>query len=810
MSDPIKKTAEQRKLMAKKIVESARKRAKNKEYVDVPDDIKNTKWSKENGAYSCIGGVCQIYKDAGAIDKVDWSNTSFSKNAKEYGFENNGYGLRGLKNLEPGDILQRAERNNSEGNYYPNHSQIFLGVNEETGEYEFFDNYAGLAGGEGIKSYSKDEIENLVNPSKKRNEQHASIYKINPYNAELNQRDPEVEKILAERNQDVEREISKKSGYNWDIKPDAKNYNEKTSRVMNAFVRMANDENVINDLVKKTGKSKSEINDSLLNVFGIMGQENDWTTSKGKGLGSRLENIGESVLTAFGLGEKRSVGPGQIKYSELSDDLKEKFDIKSPNDLYNVNKAIPLMTAMDLKDKKTLSNWGDKNVLSDKLFGFTTKEGFKADDLHPEGGSALNNYGRYSPYLRNQYSSIRNKTITTGKNDIIPFNEETKPNVNGEVQYKIDPSSYADKIRTGWVDNLTRTFDNEKPIELPEAVIPQKQQTEFKYGGNLHNCNYCNKTKQFSKGGWLDAGDPPVKKNQFKEVATTTQDNINPSKYIPLKREKINYEVDESLNQTADSKELKTTGRIQKPRSILYKSKKKENDSNKTVITEDNRTVVKRNEDHNYRNKINNQPLNITDRGLVALSNPTTVLGDLGVSGARTSENIRKNIMTDRYNPSTPAGYKTAKTLQKGLDMTQDALMNVAALELGAFLPGSGAYTGAAKTLLNEGAIANVTGNLMSLTRTDWNKASKGDVDTSNDIILNIVDTALRTGNLDITDAVTKVKNFKNLNPNDKKDLIIDLVRDISSGGMILNDQYKNAESTMNAKYLGGWLNNYN
>jgi hypothetical protein len=282
---------------------------------------------------------------------------------------------------------------------------------------------------------------------------------------------------------------------------------------MDKFVSFANNTEKINDLVKKTGRSKTEIQDSLLNVFGELGAENNWTTSKGKGLGSRLENIAESVITELGSGKNLSVGPGQIKYNSIPKDLKKAYNINSPNDLYDVDKVLPLMAAMDLKDKQVLEEWGKQNKLSQNLFGFTNPvetqwvegkgnvpvgDGFTIKDLpafNNDDSQINNTVGRYSPYLRNQYSSIANNTFTTGKNDWKPFNEKTSPNNTSlktdeetNIKYTKDPRSYPDKVEQNWRNNLNRFIvkNEEGAIDLPEAVV-QKQlggENMFNVSGN--------------------------------------------------------------------------------------------------------------------------------------------------------------------------------------------------------------------------------------------------------------------------------------------------------------------------------------
>jgi hypothetical protein len=486
------------KEMAQRVVQLAEERIKNNNYIDVPDDIKTIAFERGEGAFGCIGGVCTVLKDAGVMNTVDWSNTHFAENAKDYGFTaNQGWGVKGIQNLEPGDVLMTSQDRNASGNYYPTHSQIYLGKTK-TGQLRFFDNFW-----KSERTYYEDEIKERLDPKRKKTEQHATIYKVNPYDdSNPLGLTPEEKKNFDDKQEFIKKESTSKASYKWSISPTAKDYNDNTQRVMDKFFEFANDNDKINELVKKTGKSKEEIHDSLLNVFGELGAENNWTTSKGKGLGSRLENIAESIFTSLGGGKKLSVGPGQIKYSSIPKDLKQKFDIKSPNDLYNLDKVLPLMAAMDLKDKQVLENWGENNTLSQKLFGWTRPEiengggpgvttgGFKASQLTSETGNSIldNGIGRYSPYLRNQYSSIDSGTTYEGGNDWIPFNEGTMPNFSpaiynesGEdemrVKYQRDPGSYPYKVEQNWRDNIKReiVLNKDGEIELNEIVIKGKK-----------------------------------------------------------------------------------------------------------------------------------------------------------------------------------------------------------------------------------------------------------------------------------------------------------------------------------------------
>lgn len=455
---------------AQKLVELARQHIAEGKYIDVPEDIKQAAYKLGEDAAGCIGGVCTLAKEAGVLPKVYWSNTAFSKDAPTLGFPNKGLGLKGIQNLEPGDIVQHLLKpagKDKEGNtkYAPRHSQIFLGVNPETKQYEFFDN-----SNKTLMTYSPDDMKDRLKPTKHSYDYGAVIYKNNPFHPNKNSYMDETPTETANKDLRIDKQLKTPSNYKYSIRSDAKDYNDSTKKIMDTFVNYANDDTKINDLVSKLSTDKEEIHDSLLNVFGELGQENNWSNT-GKGVKSKLENAAEKVLTFFGGGKSYSVGPGQNKFKYIPKDLKEKFGIKSTKDLYDIEKVIPLMVAQDIRNKRVLRYWGQKNLLSNKLIGHTDQDNpLTADDL--KGG-----VGRWSPYLRNEFGLISNEKRLVNNDDLIPFNTETVSNYDPETGVFMHPrtlgkGSYPDKVAHKWDDNLQRLMINSQQTLENAEVQP--------------------------------------------------------------------------------------------------------------------------------------------------------------------------------------------------------------------------------------------------------------------------------------------------------------------------------------------------
>ena len=498
---------EARRKLAKKSVEIAKQHIADDNYFDVPENLKKAAEAQNEGAYGCIGGVCSIYTEAGVMSKPNWSNTDFALHAKEYGFPNQGYGLDQLRYLEPGDALQYYDRGSKNWDKaYPHHSQMFLGVNPDSGEYEFFDNF-----NKSMRSYPKKTLEKLFKSDNEKNrKEYGRIYKVNPYVAGPVVTNPEAIKALEERKKTIEFEKEFGEEYEYGIRKDSPYYKDQPIG-MKKFIEWANKKENINNLVEKLGVGKGVINDELLNTFGELGQENKWQnrTFAGEVLG--LEGVYEKVFKP----KNKSIGPGQIKFNTISNDLKEKFEINTPKDLYNWDKIIPLMTAMNIKNRKWMENKGTD--LSKYLIG---KEGVGADELKY-------GVGRWTPYMyRGSIDTPEDIVMRNAKKDYGLSETYSDPtislpeNLNQSLEsylnsYKSSPyykkdlrknsklfqeGSYADKVFRNIDENLERSITDQtqpqigQPRVMQPIIIKGTQKKKQAHGGSINN-NWLNKYK---------------------------------------------------------------------------------------------------------------------------------------------------------------------------------------------------------------------------------------------------------------------------------------------------------------------------
>lgn len=493
-------TDDEKREMAKRIVSISKQRAKDRKWVDVPESIKNSPEGQNEGTNACIGGVCSVLQEAGAIPNIIWSNTEFSKQAPQLGFPNRGWGLKGIENLEPGDVVQWMDRGyKNEKKAFPHHAQIFVGVNKD-GEYEFWDNY-----NKEIRPYDADVIEDQLSWSNKPGDSQMQIYKINPYNppggVTIN---PEAQRILEERKRNIKYQTDDwgRTDYAYNLREDSPLKNN-TPVGVKEFLSKANNYAWISDVVRKVDKAgypsratRAEVHDSLLNVFGILGQENKWQNPwiGGDIAPSWMPQIPlESTIERAASPSTMSIGPGQIKFSELSKPIRKAFGIKRRQDLQDWDKVIPLMVGMDIANKQWMENQGER--FSERVIGDPglTSQQMKWSE------------GRMSPYfyrglgvsdVRDYVGSLADdtwydvllpkfeRTRRQMKMDPTERDQFVKENIR-KYQKVFDPGSYGRRVWENWANNLERTMTYpEETITLPEVILSSKPRPRRQLGGN--------------------------------------------------------------------------------------------------------------------------------------------------------------------------------------------------------------------------------------------------------------------------------------------------------------------------------------
>lgn len=495
-------TDDQKRELAKRIVTIAKQREAKGKWVDVPESIKNSPAGQEEGVASCIGGVCSVLEEAGAIPSVIWSNTEFSRLAPKLGFPNRGWGLKGIENLEPGDIVQYMDPTDKNPNKaVPHHAQIFMGINSD-GQYEFWDNF-----NKSIRAYPKERLENDLAWNKKPDESQMQIYKINPYNKSAGY-NPNAQKAIEDRAANVayQTQIYNLPDYQYSLREDSPLRNN-TPTGVKKFLDKANNYDWISDVVKKVDKAgygnratREQVHDALLNVFGILGQENKWENPwvGGDIAPSWMPQIPlESTIERAASPRSMSIGPGQIKYSELSKPIKKAFDIKRRQDLQDWDKVIPLMVGMDIANKQWMENQGER--FSERIIGDPglTSQQMKWDEgrLSPyfyrgPGVSDVRDYVRsladdtwYDAVLPKYVRSLREMEMDPAERD-----QYVKENIR-KYQKVFDKGSYGRKVWENWANNLERKMINpadspENAIELRDLLLPNVPRPRRQLGGN--------------------------------------------------------------------------------------------------------------------------------------------------------------------------------------------------------------------------------------------------------------------------------------------------------------------------------------
>ena len=395
---------------------------------------------------TCIDVVTGIIKKCGKnLQKRYLSNTEFSDNVTK-GLED-AYRING--NFQLGDIIQAQrqvypKKGNLDKKYYmPFDAKIIMDIENPDSEEPTYI-AVGSSGTSNMTytPYKKSELIELIKSQDRLVTRFGKILDKDKRNLSSN---PDILRILNDRNELIKYDSENPILYDYSVLPNAPDYKPKTKPLIDKFIDFSNNHKNISNLVKSSGKTSEFIHDALLNVFGELGQENYF--NKPKGFSSKVENFIEKTLSKINKGKNLSIGPGQIKFKYIPKDLKVKYDIKKTKDLYNLDKVIPLMVELDLKNTQNLINLGERGQLSKALFNIDSD--LKSEEL-PYG------VARYSPYLRNSYKSVVGNPQTRGthlinNNDYIPFNTERVSN-----NYRLDKGSYPRKVLNFWRNNLGR------------------------------------------------------------------------------------------------------------------------------------------------------------------------------------------------------------------------------------------------------------------------------------------------------------------------------------------------------------------
>ena len=448
------------------------------------DLLISTSYHDMNSGNNCISGVCGLNRKAGLTYNKPTDQDRFlsgekfaqavAKGDEDY------YQVSG--NFQPGDHLQYRHKEGSSS-----HNKIIYDIQvDDKGEkmYKVIDN----AGGKDMRSrdYTEAELKELV-------EKGGGGYdKVNIYRPGYNldkplldkereaKTSPEARAALAERKNIQEWDASHNPGFDYSIRPESEYYN-KQPEGMKKFIDFANDDAKVTALAKKLNVGKDIIHDQLLNTFGELGQENKWADRWfGGTLG--IENTIEKIASPQGW----SIGPGQIKYKTLDPELKKQFDINRPKDLHDIDKVIPLMTAINVKNKKWMENQGDD--LSTKLIG---TPGVSADEIK---------YGvdRWVPYAyqglpTDPVASVRRdaqenansyRMSTKDREDYI--NNYIKKNINPDKIKTFDEGSYAGRVYELIDKNLSRTMPAQNYEQYNELMpVTVKSKKKMQNGGEM-------------------------------------------------------------------------------------------------------------------------------------------------------------------------------------------------------------------------------------------------------------------------------------------------------------------------------------
>jgi hypothetical protein len=300
----------------------------------LPDYVVNSKEAQGHAGSVCIHGVCGIMTDVGFVPHGYYTNTSFAEHAQDYGFSRS---LGDIRLLKPGDIFQWKQATNYQGKPYPTHAQIFKGIDPNTGMYQFYDYYSKYHDGPGIRSYSKEEIENaLKNIDTKDAYNSAQFFSLDPSAVGGIPENP-FPYNLSEKEQQQHFADTHESNTKYSVEQpqypllDTDGYDR--AQTKNKLVSYFNDKKLDEEIRKKLKITDQELQKVKPLIYGIMDQETDFGNPN-----APVRNLKYDIKELLGLGS-HSMGPAAVKYEALSPETKKAFNIKSPRDLSDLKNS---------------------------------------------------------------------------------------------------------------------------------------------------------------------------------------------------------------------------------------------------------------------------------------------------------------------------------------------------------------------------------------------------------------------------------------------------------------------------------------
>jgi hypothetical protein len=425
-----------------------------------------------NSNYVCIQGVCGILSDAGLIPKDYYTNTKFAEKAKDLGF---GRAMADINLIKPGDVVQHMSDQNDAGVRFPSHAEMFKRVNPDTGEYEFYDYFDKYNGLGGIRTYSKDELEERFNRFKNRDNSgiQAQFFSLDPES--LPQAAPQPFPYnLPQKEQEQyfnATHVANTKYYPGDAAQgpilDVPSYER--SQTKHELTDLFNDKKLDEKLRKELKITDQDLQKAKPLIYGIMDQETDFGNPRSVG-----RNIKYGLKELLGSGQY-SMGPAAVRYDEaLSDEAKKAFGINSPKDLSKVKNAY--IGALDVLSKG--ARYTDNNISGHP--GLEDKDRMER---------ALYWYNNPSNVVNSDAETFQ--AISRKANNLFPWQDKQEmmsKAYNSPLEMSV--GSYPDKVLKQ-SKGLHQVIDFNDMNVLPEVrVVAPKDEVvqargEFQMGGSL-------------------------------------------------------------------------------------------------------------------------------------------------------------------------------------------------------------------------------------------------------------------------------------------------------------------------------------
>lgn len=448
---------------------------------------------------NCINGVTSLMQAAGYNFPNGVRGRGGKKNYKGNGtyytdvIEDNidAYRLNEghLKELTVGDIIQYVS-SNYKGAYDPHHAKIVVSdLIEENGVPGYIVMH-NQGGNNMFKQFMPlSEIENeFKNPklfvSETGKEYKAPGFVITRQGLSLdvddiNKRNKAAKVVLppevqAQIDQINATPITKKLNY---LAPGLSKRNDEYFKIIDEVQKIGNDEQKLREFAVKYRMNPNDVIESLQLLPGQLDQESDF--GKPDALGAKIKYGLEKLVKP----KAASIGPAQIKFENIPQEIKDKYNLKK-KDLFDPKKYIPTLLELNLTNEKYLKDKekNDANYISSNI-----APNFNEQNAHQYGlymyntpGPIMNKYIRPDNVAQVETLRSMGYDVPPVFNQKIGLNDKSIPEIQKSTKrFKRYMKNNEEEYMNNYSDALNKRIPNDPNADTTQGLTEGKSYSPY-------------------------------------------------------------------------------------------------------------------------------------------------------------------------------------------------------------------------------------------------------------------------------------------------------------------------------------------